>query len=67
MNDQQGRPRREPTHVLRVILPRCPHCDSIKLRCYKRRNLRAFEMRYCRCAVCGRNVNLRVEWPLTRR
>lgn len=54
------------TPVLRVILPRCPFCDSKRLTAYKRRYFDHFEMRYCHCALCGRNVNLRVEYPLTR-
>ncbi len=59
-------PRRERTPLLLVRLPRCPHCHAIKLRCYKRRNYRAFEIRYCHCVTCGKNVNLRVEWPFDR-
>jgi hypothetical protein len=53
--------------VLRVLLPRCPFCDCKKIQTYKRRYYDTYEIRYARCTLCGQNVNLRVEWPLTRR
>jgi hypothetical protein len=64
--DDQPEPR-PPTPVLRVLLPRCPFCDGKKLTPYKRRYYGHFEIRYCHCDLCGANVNLRIEWPLTRK
>jgi hypothetical protein len=68
----KGRHDGEPTPRQEVKLRRCPKCGSIRIRPYSKRYYEGgrrvprksdphnVEMWYCRCEMCGRNVNWRI-------